>query len=184
MNRALLCLVALLAGCTSVPGKTTEEKRAFIQEFEQETLEQLHQEHPEAKAALAEAPGYVVVRQKVTKVPLVGGGGGYGVVVDGRSDERTYMKLRRLDLGGGYGVRSTRIVLILHEPELVDEVKSGKWRFGAGAEAAAKAGEAGAAGGGGTGGNEAYTSYQLTDAGVSATVTINALRLSPYKSLN
>jgi hypothetical protein len=53
---------------------------------------------------------------------------------------------------------------------------------GAGAEAAANAGEVGAAGGGGTSDlmKKGYATYVLTDAGVSATATINMIRAQPY----
>jgi len=49
------------------------------------------------------------------------------------------------------------------------------------AEMAAKAGDVGAAGGGGTGDlMKGFSTYVLTDAGVSATATIAVLRVKPY----
>ena len=58
----------------------------------------------------------------------------------------------------------------------------GVWKVQAGAEAAAKVGESGAAGGAGSGdapGAKGYSIHIITDAGVSATVTMGIIHVSP-----
>jgi len=75
-----------------------------LNEHEQETLKRLYQENPETEQAVQTAPGYAVFHVVVTKVPLVGAGGGNGVVVDNKTGDRTYMKVRRFDVGAGGGV--------------------------------------------------------------------------------
>ena len=62
------------------------------------------------------------------------------------------------------------------------DLGDGKWHAGVEAEAATKAGHVGIQGSGGTDHlmKRGGTSYVLTDAGVSATVTIAVLRAQPY----
>ena len=185
MRRAFTSLCILLAACASPKGSTPAEEREWIQSVETKTLVRLYKEHPDTKSSLQKAPGYAVFDVAITKVPVVGGGGGFGVVVDNKPVGRTYMKVREFDLGAGYGVRKFQVVLIIHDTELLEEVKQGKWRFSAGAEAAAKVGDAGAAGAGGTAdASDKFTPYLLTEAGVSVTATIKVMRLTPLKKLN
>ena len=81
----------------------------------------------------------------------------------------------------GWGGRSEKIVLIFQDVEKLRDLAAGKWNAGIEAEAAAKAGDVGAAGGGGTGDLvKGFSTYVLTDAGVSATATISVMRVQPY----
>jgi hypothetical protein len=92
--------------------------------------------------------------------------------------------MARFDVGGGWGARSVRPVLIFQDEKKFKDFIDGVWEAQAGAEAAAKVGEAGAAGGAGSGdvpGNKGYTVHLITDAGVSATVTAGVIRVKPVK---
>ena len=101
----LLSCAAFTAACASPEGKTNEEQLAYYGEFEGATLAWLLEDYPDAEEMLDSAVGYTIVHQTVTKVPLVGAGGGYGMTYDRTNDERIYFRLRRLDLGAGWGVR-------------------------------------------------------------------------------
>jgi len=180
----LLLLVLLVGACRSVvPGDTPEEQRAHIDAWEQETLEMLYAQHPEARAEVAEAAGYLAVHQRVLKVPIFGGGSGYGVVVDRTRERRAYVRLDRMDVGGGLGTRNLRVVAVVSDPKLL-EPKRSHWSFGGGAEAAAKSGESGAAGGAGAGAGKGGTKiYEMTEEGVSVTWTVYAIKLSLLRGL-
>jgi len=186
MKLAMALVLALVGACGSVPGDTVEEKRAHIDAWEQQTLGMLFEQHPQAEASLEQAPGYLAVSQRVVKVPIFGGGGGYGVLVDRTRDRRLYVKLDRMDMGGGLGARNLRVVVVIHDPKLLKEDAGAHWSFGGGAEASAKAGESGAAGGvgGGGKGQEGFTLYELTEEGVSVTWTLYAIRISALSDLN
>lgn len=73
-------------------------------------------------------------------------------------------------------------MLIFQDVDKLRDLADGKWHAGVQAEAAAKAGDVGAAGSGGTDDlrKKGYSTYVLTDAGVSATATIAVLRAQPY----
>jgi len=180
----LLFFLVGMSGCASIPGKTGEEQAETIDALVERTLADLYKQEPKAKDAIANSVGYVVMSNKITKIPLVGAGSGYGVAINTKTGEKTYIKMARFDLGGGWGARSVRPVLIFQDEKKFKDFIDGVWEAQAGAEAAAKVGETGAAGGAGSGdlpGNKGYSVHMITDAGVSATVTAGVIRVKPVK---
>lgn len=173
-----------LAGCASVPGDTREEQVQTIDELIDTTLVDLYKQNPAAEAEINKSVGYVIMNNKITKIPLVGAGSGYGVAINSITKERTYLKMGRFDVGGGWGARSVRPVIIFSDEKKFIDFIDGDWSVNAGAEAAAKVGDVGAAGSGSSTSAEddkGYTMYMITDAGVSATVTAGVVRVSPIE---
>lgn len=171
-----------LSGCASVPGETREEQVQTIDELIDTTLFDLYKQDPEAKDEIVHSSGYVIMNNKITKVPLVGAGSGYGVAINSTTKERTYLKMARFDVGGGWGVRSVRPVIIFRDEKKFNKFIKGDWSTNAGAEAAAKVGDVGASGGGNSASDtddKGYTMHMITDAGVSVTVTAGVIRVSP-----
>lgn len=180
---ALMAMLAItITACAGglVGGK--EEKLAYFESLEQETLAQLVKERPGAEQELARSVGYAVIDKKAVKVPVFGAGGGAGVVVEKASGKKTYLRVPELQFGLGWGGRAEKVILIFQDIEKLRDLADGMWKAGIEAEAAAKAGDVGAAGGRGTGDlmKKGFTTYVLTDAGVSATATIAVLRAQPY----
>jgi len=179
----LVGLLALAAGgCASIPGKTGEEQAENIDALVERTLADLQKQAPATKEAIAGSVGYVVMSNKITKIPFVGAGAGYGVAIETATGKKTYLEMSRLDVGMGWGARSLRPVAIFTDAKVFKDMTDGEWEAQAGAEAAAKVGEGGAAGGaGGAPGTKGYTMYVITDAGVSATATAGVIHLKPVK---
>jgi lipid-binding SYLF domain-containing protein len=183
---ALVVLFAMLlmtiTACAGGLVGSTEKKLAYFESLEKETLAQLVKEQPGTEQELAQSVGYAVFEKKVVKVPVVGAGGGAGVVVEKANGKKTYLRVPELQLGLGWGGRAEKVILIFQDLEKLRDLAGGKWKAGIAAEAAAKAGDVGAAGGGSTGDlmKKGFTIYVLTDAGVSATATIVVLRAQPY----
>ena len=139
------------------------------------------EQSPEATKELDEGVGYAVIEQKVVKVPVVGAGTGKGVVVEKATGQRSYLNVKRLDLGLGVGGKAYKVVLIFQDEKVLHEFANGKFAIEAGAEATAKAGEAGAGVEGGSSNlKKGYSVYVLTDGGVSATATIRVLGARPW----
>ena len=177
---ALLLLGFSLAGCASIPGKTGQEQAVTIEELETKTLADIQKQEPRTTEELANCAGYVIMNNKLTKIPLVGVGGGYGVGVNKKTGEKTYLKMSRFDIGMGWGARAVRPVLIFHDSTKFARYVDGEFDATIGAEASAKVGESGGAGGGS--GEAAkkdvgYTSYLITDTGVSATASLAIVRV-------
>jgi hypothetical protein len=176
-----LVLAALVAiSCSSTyRSMTADEKRSFLAELEEETLSELVEKLPEAQADIDRAVGYAVVANRVAKIPFFGAGEGIGVVIDAKTGERTYLKVGRLDVGGGLGAREYRLVILFFDQGLLEKLAGGKLELGAGVEAGAKDKDIGTGAGGVAGSrNEKRVLYQLSDAGASATFTVRAIRYS------
>jgi hypothetical protein len=116
---------------------------------------------------------------KVTKVPIVGAGGGEGVFLNRESDKRSYFTVSRFDIGGGWGARSYKVLLVVESPEVMDRIKGGAREFQAGAEASAGTSSAE----GSSGSNEGFSLHVLSDGGASATATARVIRLKVNKEL-
>jgi len=177
-----LGVIAALSACVTGPSGTAEEKRAYFQTLEKNTLARLAKEYPATEQELANSVGHAVFEQKVLKIPVFGTGSAVGVIIEKASGKRTYVRVPELQFGAGWGARSQQVVLIFADLAKLRDLTDGEWHAGVGAEAAAKAGDAGAAGGAGSEGigNKGFTTYVLTAAGVSATVTLNVLRVQPF----
>ena len=169
-------------GCVKVPGETRQDQVVTIDQLIERTLKDLYEQNPKTKEEIVSSVGYAVFNNKITKVPVVGAGTGYGVAIHNKSSQRTYLKMVRLDIGGGWGARSVRPVIIFHNEQKFNDLINGKWEAHIGAEAAAKVGDVGSAGSGNDDNlqsDKGYTIHMITDAGVSATVTAGLIRIAP-----
>ena len=175
-------LAITISACAGGLTGSKQEKLAYFDTLEKETLARLFKEQPKTEQELAQSVGYAVAEKKVVKVPLVGAGGGAAVVVEKAHNKRSYLRVPELQFGMGWGGRAEKVVLIFQDLDKLRDLADGEWHTAAGAEAAAKAGDVGAAGGAGSGdlGKKGYSTYVLTDAGASATATISVLRAQPY----
>mgnify|MGYP001822019708 FL=1 len=181
MRLCALFFAALLAvSCSSsYKSMSADEKREFLVELEAQTLADLVEDQPDAQADLDNAIGHAIFSNSAAKVPFVGTGDGIGVVVNQETDERTYLKVTRFDVGGGLGVRTYRVIMIFFEEEALNKLAGGKLEFGAGVEAGAKDKDIGTGAGGIAGSRKkGYVLYQLSDSGVSATFTVNMISYS------
>lgn len=180
-----LLLLALLTGCAAIPGSTQQEQVRNIDQLLTHTLADVKRRHPQAADELTRAVGYVVMDNKLTKVPVFGVGSGYGVAVDSHSQARTYLRMRRFDFGAGWGVRHLRPVLIFFDAEKFRRFVDGDFEIKLAAEASATVDQVGLAGtvGGGVQQSEAkgYVVYLMTDAGVSATWALGFIRVKPVE---
>jgi len=87
----------------------------------------------------------------------------------------------RFDLGGGWGARSFKALLLFNTEEMVARMESKNiWEFQAGAEASA--GTASAEGSS-SDLNAGFTMHVLSDGGASATVTARVIRVQVDSAL-
>jgi lipid-binding SYLF domain-containing protein len=188
MKKLTLALVAAgtamaVAGCTTIPGETQQEQVQTIEQLVAKTLVDLERQNPQTKDELSSSVGYVVMSNKITKIPFFGAGVGYGVAIDNKTQEKTYLRMSRFDFGAGWGARSVRPVLIFRDETKFHQFVDGTFEATFGAEASAKVGETGAAGGAGGGNREGadkgFSTYLITDAGVSATLSVGFIRVKP-----
>jgi hypothetical protein len=183
----LLFLVVGMSGCASIPGKTGKEQSEAIDALAKRTLKDLYKQEPKSKEEIGKSVGYAIMKNKFAKIPFVGAGRGYGVAINNKTGEKTYLKIVRFDIGGGYGARSVRIVLIFQDEKKFKDFIDGVWSVRAGAETGAKVKDevvSGVAGSDNLPGNKGYSIHFIIDEGVSATVTVGLIHVKPIKLKN
>lgn len=174
------CMLMALVACSSMTVSERETKRNELDEMAAKTIAGLVEDDDTLQQQVDNAPGYAVANMKVTKVPIVGAGGGEGVFVNQKTNKRTYFTVSRLDIGGGWGARSYKTLLIFEDEKTMGEWKGGKWEFAAGVEASAGT----AAAEGASGSNEGFTMHVLSDGGASATATARVIRIKVNSELS
>jgi len=182
MATVAFAMSMLLSGCAGGLVGSPDSKRAYFSKLEQDALARVIQEQPKAKQELEQAAGYLVAEQDIVKVPMVGWGSGAGIAVEKATGKRSYLRIPELQFGAGWGGRVQKVVLIFQDLGKFRDVADGKWYAGAEAEAAVKAGNVGVAGSGTSADllTKGFSTYVLTDAGVSGTATVSVLRAQPY----
>ena len=182
MKAANLILLSLflVAGCSSMSVSERETKRGQLDEMAATAIAGLVEQDATLQQKLDDSLGYAVTNMKVTKVPVVGAGGGEGVFVNKKTSKRIYFTVSRFDIGGGWGARSYKILLLFETQESLDRLQNGTWEFQAGVEASA--GTAAAEGSSGAL-NEGYTVHVLSDGGASATATARVIRIKVNSEL-
>lgn len=179
----LLSLFAALAACAA-PGKTPEEKRAWIDSETSDVLARLFERVPEAEKQIESAAGCAVFTNLSVDVLFVGGGGGYGVAVDSATGERTYMRMAEGGIGLGLGVKDFRAVFVFETPERFRTFVEKGWDAGASADAVASARGEGASYIAAASFVDGVAVYQLTDNGLALRVNLKGTKYFPYSALN
>ena len=177
LNVITFALTALL-GCATLSPEEREAKRIELDKMGEKALATLLETKPGLREVFDKSIGYMVVDMTVTKIPMVGAGGGVGVVVDKRTNTRSYIKVTRFEVGGGLGAQKFKVIVFFNEGKLLDRVASGAWHYDAGAEAAA--GSTSIEGAVTTTFSKGYQAYKLAEGGASATITVRVAYSKPY----
>ena len=176
----LISLLLVISACSSLSISERETKRNQLDEMAATAIASLVEQDTALQQKIDDSLGYTVANMKVTKVPVVGGGGGEGVFVNKKTNKRIYFTVSRFDIGGGWGARSYKILMLFETQEMMDRLQNGTWEYQAGVEASA--GTAAAEGSSG-GLNEGYTVHVLADGGASATATARVIRIKVNSEL-
>ncbi len=170
--------ITLLLGftVTAVPSwaaskEEIKQEKAEIHKMANETLARLYKVKPSAKKAVSQSAGYAVFSNFGTKILLIGGGAGKGIVFDKKTKKETFMKMIEAQAGIGLGVKKFRLVWVFeNRKDLTDFINSG-WEFGGQTSAAAKLGDEGGAFAGAMSVSPGVWLYQLTDDGLALELT-------------
>jgi lipid-binding SYLF domain-containing protein len=176
---ALLALaLTVFLGCATLSPQEREAKRIELDKMGEKALATLLETKPGLGEVFDKSIGYMVLDMTVTKIPMVGAGSGAGVVVDKRTNTRSYIKVTRFEVGGGLGAQKFKVIVFFNEGKLLDRVAAGAWHYDAGAEAAA--GSMSIEGAVTTTFSKGYQAYKLSEGGAAATVTVRVAYSKPY----
>ena len=179
----LLVLALALTGCSPGGKLTNDEKIQAINTMADENLQRLYTEKPSAKDEVKKAAGYAAFSNANVNIIFASAGGGYGVVVDSATGDKTYMKMGSGGFGPGLGAKDYRQVMIFGTKETMNKFIESGWVFGGHADAAAKTGDKGgeASGEGAIGDVKIYA---MTEAGLALQATVTGTKYYKDKELN
>ncbi len=161
-----------------------KQEKAEIHKMANETLARLYKVKPSAKKAVSQSAGYAVFSNFGTKILLIGGGTGKGIVFDKKTKKETFMKMIEAQAGIGLGVKKFRLVWVFeNRKDLTDFINSG-WEFGGQTSAAAKLGDEGGAFAGAMSVSPGVWLYQLTDDGLALELTAKGTKYYKDDDLN
>lgn len=176
INQYVLTVIAfLVTGCSSLDDEQRNRERQDINDMAHSTIHKLAAQDEKLNQSLEESLGYLVVNMKVTKIPAVGVGSGEGILLLKAERKPIYYNVKRFDMGAGWGARSYKVLVLLHSQNVVEKLKDGHWIFDISGEASA--GSA-AMEGASSGITPEYSVHILSDGGVSASITVRAIRIS------
>jgi lipid-binding SYLF domain-containing protein len=138
-------------------------------------LTRLYTIKPEIKQQIEASPGYAVFSSANVNILLISFGGGYGVVNNNNTLERTYMKMGEAGVGPGLGIKDFRAVFIFHSTEALNSFIEDGWSLGAQVDAAVKFNEIGGATGGSVTVGD-ITVYGITQSGLTLQATLKATK--------
>ena len=125
-----LMAVLLLSACATIPVEERASLRRKINTRADNTIAALVEKQPELVGELDTCVGYFVGCVSGVKAPAVGAGIGMGVLFDKVQFTRTYLDIKRLDLGLGLGSGVYRTLILFHNHETLEKFRSGTWKTG------------------------------------------------------
>jgi len=185
-----LALFALsLPGCKTPEGETGDEQRASIRKNGKEILAKIYSAKEEARAQVASSVGYATFSTINAKILFGGTGNGYGILTEKPSGKQTFMRMARVQVGLGFGVQELSVLLIFKSKEKLREFKEKGWTFGGGASAAMISEAASEEDPAVDKSIQATVDldplvYQVTDAGVNLSATLDGVKFSRDAALN
>ena len=198
---AALCLAAPLAGAAEFswdPLKDVEsvlpegvpnegkiiQARHQVREMSQDALASLYEILPGARRAIERSAGYAVFSTFGVKLFFAGGTTGKGMVVNKRTGRQTFMKMAQVQGGLGFGVNKNRLIFVFANEQALRNFIDQGWEFGVQANVSAMAGGQGGMFTGAAAISPGVYLYQLTDTGLSATLTVSGTKFFKDGDLN
>jgi len=186
----LLCLFsASISGCKTPEGETGDEQRASIRENGKEILGKVYSSYDKARSQVESSVGYATFSTINAKILFGGTGSGYGILTEKPSGKQIFMRMTRFQIGLGLGVQELSVLLIFKSKGKLAEFKEEGWTFGGGASAAMVS-EAASPDDPtvdksmqGTVAGDPLV-YQVTDAGVNLSATLEGVKFSRDAALN
>ena len=180
----ITAVVLMLMVALNVHAASKEEQQQKIVAMAQQSLQQLYEKEPSAKAAIQNAAGYAVFSDMGVKILFAGSGNGQGVAVNNKTGQQTFMKMVALQAGLGFGIKKFRNIFVFQTQKAMDSFVNSGWQFGGQSTAAAKTASGGGAMAGAAQVDDGVWLYQITDKGLEASVTATGAKYYKNDSLN
>jgi lipid-binding SYLF domain-containing protein len=160
------------------------QARQQIREMSQDALATLHEVAPGTRRVIDRAAGYAAFSTFGVKLFFAGGTTGKGVVVNNRTHRQTFMKMVQVQGGVGFGVNQNRLIFVFTNEQALRNFVNQGWEFGGQANLSAMAGGQGTQFSGAAAVSPGVYLYQLTNTGLSATITVSGTKYYKDTDLN
>lgn len=176
--KVFVMALALLALGVSVASASVAIKRQEIRDVTKETLERLYSLQPQAKKQVQNAAGYAVFSNWGVKIFVTGGSQGKGMAVNNKTSQETFMTMRELSAGLGFGAKRYSVVFIFETPSALNQFTEDGWQFGGRATVAATDGNSGGGYQGAVSVSEGVWMYEMTEKGLAVELTLKGAKFS------
>ena len=160
------------------------QARQQVREMAQDALASLYEIAPGTRRTVEGAAGYAAFSTFGVKLFFAGGTTGKGVVVNKRTQRQTFMKMVQVQGGLGFGINKNRLVFVFATEQALKNFVNQGWEFGGQANLSAMAGGKGGMFSGAASVAPGVYLYQLTETGLSATLTVSGTKFFKDPDLN
>ena len=160
------------------------QAREQVREMSQDALATLYEVAPGTRKVIDGAAGYAVFSTFGLKLFFAGGTSGKGLVVNNRTQRQTFMKMLQVQGGLGFGVNQNRLIFVFTNQQALKTFINQGWEFGGQANLSAMAGGQGTQFSGAAAVSPGVYLYQLTNTGLSATITVSGTKYFKDADLN
>lgn len=160
------------------------QARQQVREMAQDALASLYEIAPGTRRAIERSAGYAVFSTFGVKLFFAGGTTGKGMVVNHRTGRQTFMKMLQVQGGLGFGLNQNRLIFVFANESALRNFISQGWEFGGQVNLSAMAGGQGGMFSGAAAVSPGVYLYQLTQTGLSATLTVGGTKFFRDADLN
>ena len=158
--------------------------RQEVEQAASNALSALYAVNPAARGAIERAAGHAAFSTFGMKLMVAGGTSGKGLAVNQRTRARTYMKMLQVQGGLGFGIDKMQLVFVFTNEQALAAFIDQGWEFGGQANVSAVEAGEGATFSGAASISPGVYLYQITETGLSATLTVSGTRFFVDTELN
>jgi lipid-binding SYLF domain-containing protein len=155
-----------------------------VRDMSQNALSRLASLSPGARRAVDRAPGYAVFSAFGLKILVAGGNTGKGVVFNRGNGQQTFMRMVQVQAGLGFGIAENQLIFVFTTEQALRNFIDQGWEFGGQANLSAMAQDDGSSLTGAASVAPGVYLYQLTETGLSATLTVAGTKFFRDPDLN
>ena len=158
--------------------------RQEVQAAAQSALTSLYAMQPSARRDIERAVGYAAFSTFGMKLMIAGGTSGKGMAVNKRTGKQTYMKMLQVQGGLGFGISQNQLIFVFTSEQALSDFINIGWEFGGQTNLSAMAGGEGGMFTGAAQISPGVYLYQITETGLSATLTVAGTKFFMDSDLN
>jgi len=180
----LLAGLSVAPGCAMPSGDTPAEERRYAEQVRHQALHEFYEKNPEVRRRADTAAGTFFLSGFSLHPGLLTFANGYGIVEDNTTGEQSHVRLFRLGVGPGLSIKGYYLLVIIDDPQVLEELANGTWAGGAFAEASLEFGDFGGTAAANGTFNSATHGHIWTHTGFALELTLAGAHIGSNEELN